>query len=41
MSKPSWGVRKRGNELLTAEIIPCKFVPLIGKAGWPMDVKPS
>ena len=31
------GVRKRGNDLLTAEIIPCKFVPLIGKEGWPSD----
>jgi len=29
------GVRKRDNDLLTKEIIPCKFVPLIGKAGWP------
>jgi protein-L-isoaspartate(D-aspartate) O-methyltransferase len=29
------GVRKRDNDLLTAEIIPCRFVPLIGKAGWP------
>lgn len=28
------GVRRRGNDLLTAEIIPCKFVPLIGKEGW-------
>ncbi len=31
------GVRKRDNDLLTAEIIPCKFVPLIGKAGWPTE----
>jgi protein-L-isoaspartate(D-aspartate) O-methyltransferase len=29
------GVRRRGNELLTEEILPCKFVPLIGKEGWP------
>jgi len=28
------GIRKRDNDLLTAEIIPCKFVPLIGKEGW-------
>ncbi len=30
-------VRKRENDLLTAEIIPCKFVPLIGKSGWPEE----
>jgi protein-L-isoaspartate(D-aspartate) O-methyltransferase len=29
------GVRRRGNDLLTEEILPCKFVPLIGKEGWP------
>ena len=29
------GVRRRGNELLTEEILQCKFVPLIGKEGWP------
>ena len=31
------GVRRRGTELLTEEILPCKFVPLIGKEGWPAD----
>ncbi len=31
------GVRRRGNDLLTASIIRCKFVPLIGKAGWSHD----
>lgn len=31
------GVRRRGNELLTEEIIRCIFVPLIGKEGWPAD----
>ena len=31
------GVRRRANELLTEEILPCKFVPLIGKEGWPNE----
>jgi protein-L-isoaspartate(D-aspartate) O-methyltransferase len=34
-------VRRRGSELLRNDIIPCRFVKLIGEEGWPNEPQPS
>jgi protein-L-isoaspartate(D-aspartate) O-methyltransferase len=30
-------VRRKGNELIQNDIIPCRFVKLIGEEGWPNE----